>query len=557
MTIPHGDHIAAIERLKKMSWKVAHGCVRGSAHVRSGLPNQDAAQCVVLGGDRAVPAVAIAAVSDGHGGARHFRSQIGSALAVSTAIHVLQDFLSKRGPAESIGAHEIQALQQSIVGRWLSAVSADLEDHPLTGEELATLEQGDGSAGRSSVETTPTLAYGATLLVAAATDDLILYLQLGDGEILTVDAAGHTVRPLPEDARLVANQTTSLCQPDAWQEFRAAWFTAPDLPALVLLSTDGYANSFRSDEDFLKIGADYLEIIREQGISTLADELPAILTEASQQGSGDDITLAVLLGDLNRGAAEKNGGPVKPRISTETRSALIEQLKARHSSQHRRLDELSSRLEETRQDNRRLRWVVLLLVLLVAGAGLYFFRGSLHIATPSKPDLKPSGGAEPRIKPEGKPEPIPTPAPLTPKSAKAAVAQWRLTVQHPALQITLAKGATIACDQIAPCEHGDSDTSKLFAEVAFDPKSNQTVLINRSGFAWAAKPGKGKKKDILNNQHIALEGFIENVTFKKGIEGVISPLEDSPSTGSVAPVPAGGDLTTPAAPADPIHPETE
>jgi len=35
-----------------------------------------------------------------------------------------------------------------------------------------------------------------------------------------------------------------------------------------LLSTDGYANSFRSDEDFLKIGHDYLEIIREQGISS-------------------------------------------------------------------------------------------------------------------------------------------------------------------------------------------------------------------------------------------------------------------------------------------------
>lgn len=541
-----------------MTWKVAHACVRGSAHVRSGLPNQDAALCVVAGGDRATPALAIAAVSDGHGGARHFRSQIGSSLAVSTAIDALQDFLSERPPdaaGDSITAGDIQTLQQRLVDHWLSAVTADLENHPLTDEELATLEHGDGPGGRTAVETLPTLAYGATLLAAAATRDLVLYLQLGDGEILSVDSTGQTTRPLPADSRLVGNQTTSLCQPDAWQEFRAAWFTAPELPALVLLSTDGYANSFRSDEDFLKIGSDYLEIIREQGISTLAEELPAILNEASQQGSGDDITLAILQGDLNRSPAEKNGGPVKPKISSESRSVLIEQLKARHSSQHRRLDELSSRLEETRQDNRRLRWIVLLLILAVAGAGLYFFRGSLHFTPPAKPELKP-GGAEPHLKPDGKPEPV-TPVPA--KSAKAPAAQWRLTLQHPALQLTLQKGATIPCDQIAKCEHSESDSSKFFAEVAFDPKSNQVVLINRSGFTWKAKSNKARKKDIANNEPIALGSSVEEITFKKGVEGVIAPIDDAGAPAQSVPnvpvQPAGGDLAP--APTEPIHPETE
>jgi len=171
------------------------------------------------------------------------------------------------------------------------------------------LEKGDGADSRKSVETLPILAYGATLLVAAATDSLILYLQLGDGEILCVNSTGETIRPLPADARLVGNQTTSLCQPEAWQEFRAGWFGAPDMPSLVLLSTDGYANSFRSDNDFLKIGSDYLEIIRQQGIATLAEELPEILKEATQQGSGDDITLAILQGDLKKSAAELNGAP--------------------------------------------------------------------------------------------------------------------------------------------------------------------------------------------------------------------------------------------------------
>lgn len=383
-----------------MGWKVAHACVRGSAHVRSGLPNQDAAQCIVIPGQGSTSPIAIAAVSDGHGGARHFRSQIGSSLAVSTAVDVLQNFLSERigeSGADSIGADEIQTLQRKLVNHWTAAVSADLENHPLTSEELTELENGDGVDSRTSVETLPILAYGATLLVAAATDNLILYLQLGDGEILCVNSSAETTRPLPGDERLVGNQTTSLCQPDAWREFRAGWFGAHDIPALVLLSTDGYANSFRSDDDFLKIGSDYLEIIRQQGIATLAEELPEILNQATRQGSGDDITLAILQGDLENSSAELNGAPVKPRISSESRSALIEQLKARHSSQHRRLDEVSTRLEETRKGNRRLQMLILLLVLAVVAAGLYFFRGSFHSApgvpaSSDQPDALPLAG---------------------------------------------------------------------------------------------------------------------------------------------------------------------
>src|SRR6202453_1195863 len=141
---------------------------------------------------------------------------------------------------------------------------------PFSEEELAKVEKEEGAEGRAAVVSSPELAYGATLLAAAATDRVLLYLQLGDGEILSVNAEGTTTRPLPPDDRLIANQTTSLCQPEAWRDFRSAWVTAGALPSLVLLSTDGYANSFRSDDAFLKIGQNYLDIIREQGISSLA-----------------------------------------------------------------------------------------------------------------------------------------------------------------------------------------------------------------------------------------------------------------------------------------------
>src|ERR1700733_2003405 len=354
-----------------MSWKVAHACVRGSSHQRSGLPNQDAAQCTVTPGAQGT--VAVAVVSDGHGSPRHFRSQIGSALAVSTVAGTLQGFLR-----ESVASNghvpfvpeQVHELERKIVSGWLAAVHSDLEHNPFTEAELAILEKEDGAEGRAAVESSPELAYGATLLAAGATDKVLLYLQLGDGEILSVSATGTTTRPLPPDDRLIANQITSLCQPEAWKDFRSSWVTNPALPSLVLLSTDGYANSFRSDEDFLKIGQDYLERIRQQGIASLAEELPAILTEATRQGSGDDITLAILQDDPAAGGTK---GPT----TAASKSALIEPVKARHRSQQQKLQELAMRVEQTRKD-RRLRNTLLLLVAAVLAVLVAVFHSRIH-----------------------------------------------------------------------------------------------------------------------------------------------------------------------------------
>ncbi len=316
----------------------------------------------------------MAVVSDGHGSPRNFRSQIGSSLAVSTVAGTLQGFLR-----ESVASNgqvpfvpeQVHELERKIVSGWLAAVHSDLERNPFTQAELATLEKQDGKEGRAALRSRPELAYGATLLAAGATDKVLLYLQLGDGEILSVSASGTTTRPLPPDDRLIANQTTSLCQPEAWKDFRSSWVMGSGLPSLVLLSTDGYANSFRSDEDFLKIGQDYLEIIQQQGIASLAEELPAILTEATQQGSGDDVTVAILQDDPGSKVS-------RPLTAAGPKSALIEQLKARHSNQQRNLQELAVHIEHTRKDNRRFRNIVLLLVAGVLAVLVAVFHGRIH-----------------------------------------------------------------------------------------------------------------------------------------------------------------------------------
>jgi serine/threonine protein phosphatase PrpC len=489
-----------------MSWKVAHACVRGSSHQRSGLPNQDAVQCTVA--PAAQGTVAVAVVSDGHGSPRHFRSQIGSSLAVSTVAATLQGFLrdsvATNGQVPFV-PEQVHELERKIVSGWLAAVHSDLENNPFTEVELITLEKEEGAEGRAAVASSPELAYGATLLAAAANDRVLLYLQLGDGEILSVTAQGTTTRPLPPDDRLIANQTTSLCQPEAWRDFRSAWVTDGSLPSLVLLSTDGYANSFRSDEDFLKIGQDYLEIIREQGISSLAEELPAILTEATQQGSGDDITLAILQDDLGAVGATK---VPRPLMTTASKSALIEQLKARHSSQQHKLQELAVRVEQTRKDNRRLRNTLLLLVAAAIAIVVAVFHSRIF-PSPARPPLPPVTDEKPVSK-----KPVATPP------RKQLAEEWVLQLNGS--EIPLAKGSNIPSNLVHP-EAKAGDYPNDYAQVAWDPDKRAMVLINSSKDKWIASTGQRAGA----NEEIKLGQKPFTIAFTPKIKATLGPAAEA------------------------------
>jgi serine/threonine protein phosphatase PrpC len=502
-----------------MSWKVAHACIRGSSHQRSGLPNQDAAQCTVTPGAQGT--VAVAVVSDGHGSPRHFRSQIGSSLAVSTVAGTLQGFLresvSSNGHVPFV-PEQVHELERKIVSGWLAAVHADLEHNPFTEAELANLEKEDGAEGRAAVESSPELAYGATLLAAGATDKVLLYLQLGDGEILSVNATGTTTRPLPPDDRLIANQTTSLCQPEAWKDFRSSWVTDAALPSLVLLSTDGYANSFRSDEDFLKIGQDYLEIIRQQGIASLAEELPAILTEATQQGSGDDITLAILQDDL--GSATGGTKVPRPLMTGASKSALIEQLKARHSSQQQKLHELAVRVEQTRQDNRRLRNTLLLLLAAAIAVPVAIFHNRIFPHTPGPTPVAPTIGTPPPSKKPG-------PASPTRGSARKAVGQaWTLQLNG-GQPLSLYKGAAINPHFIHAKANSEDYPNGDYARVASKEEKGPLFLFNDSKDTWVVSTGQ--KIGYGHDWKLGAEPV--NITFAPKITGTLAPVaEAAPET---------------------------
>ncbi|HEV2860529.1 MAG TPA: PP2C family serine/threonine-protein phosphatase [Pyrinomonadaceae bacterium] len=298
-----------MEKWGQSGWRVVGESVRGAAHERAGMPNQDAIRWEPLQGGN--PPLVLC-LSDGHGGARYCRSDVGSRLAVDTGVEVIREFLAGHEGVDNLSVVKRSAeekLTQALARRWREAVAAHIAEQPLTaGEELllvgrpaAAAAPADAAGGEATTAAGVRaaipghVAYGATLLAAVVAPRFILYLQLGDGDILAVSTRGEVVRPLAGDERLFANETTSLCSKDAWRDFRVSFqVSSGEPPALIVLSTDGYANCFRGEADFLKVGSDFLEMMRANGVESVAESLESWLAEASRVGSGDDITLGIM-----------------------------------------------------------------------------------------------------------------------------------------------------------------------------------------------------------------------------------------------------------------------
>jgi serine/threonine protein phosphatase PrpC len=281
-------------------WQVFGYSVAGATHLRQGAPNQDAIDWLATyGGGRPLTILVLA---DGHGGPRYIRSDVGARLAVQagrTLLADLGDAYFREGDLAAIQQFADHDLPRLLVRAWQQLVDDHLACHPINPEALANLT----TEGSRSLQQNPRLAYGATLVATLATADFLLYLQLGDGDLLVVEPDGRARRPsLPVDANNFGNATTSFCLHDAWRYVRSYFQSLGDQPpALILLATDGYANSFVSEGDFLLAAEEIYTLVSQNGRDgqqMLRRQLPGWLRATSDQGSGDDITVGVLYRSL-------------------------------------------------------------------------------------------------------------------------------------------------------------------------------------------------------------------------------------------------------------------
>jgi prepilin-type processing-associated H-X9-DG protein len=209
-----------------------------------------------------------------------------------------------------------KGLPKQLVREWERRVGEDLERQPFTPAEWTRLSEDPRAGARAEIEERPVLAYGATLLTAAVSSRFVLLAQLGDGDIVTVGVDGRAARPVPGDERLIANETTSLCLPEAAADMRLVLAeVSPDEPRIIMVSTDGWANAFRDEGAFLKAGPDLLERLKEHGEAWVRDQLESWLVDASSEGSGDDVSLGLVFRMDEWGAT---GGIAGPSEATRT-----------------------------------------------------------------------------------------------------------------------------------------------------------------------------------------------------------------------------------------------
>lgn len=268
---------------------ICEGIVKGATHVRNQMPCQDNKKIIKISDE-----ITIIALADGHGSSKCPRSDRGSMIAVNSFYHIMKKYLEIYGEDEEDITHLMTFLNregdvrfaQDVCEEWQARVKQSFYKNKVEG-----MTNEDGSIKWPSVFS----LYGTTLLGMLITDGFVFSFQIGDGDISAVTK--DAVEPLVEPEKFLGTETHSLSKPDAW---RKAVTSVHRLEAesresyMYILSTDGFANSYTSDKEYQKTCRDYLQMLQEYGIDVVQANLKKWLTETSELGCGDDITVVMV-----------------------------------------------------------------------------------------------------------------------------------------------------------------------------------------------------------------------------------------------------------------------
>lgn len=286
-----------------------HTC-QGESHKASDKPCQDYSQAESKG------TFAVAIVSDGHGGARYFRSDKGAELAVNIAKEAIERFVKEKSTAQLFRSEglvqygispnvsnddayrSLSWLVSYIIRQWNIEIIEHARTNEITDWEREHVDKKYLSDFTKSVDGDNGMLekiYGCTLMAFVMTNDYWFSFQIGDGKIVFFNKGEHGMEAhqyIPWDDRCFLNRTTSICDSDAASEFRFAYCGNGTFPEAVFLGSDGIDDTY-GDGD--KLTDFYIRLYKEIATSspnkvkkTLESDLPRI----SRMGSQDDMSIA-------------------------------------------------------------------------------------------------------------------------------------------------------------------------------------------------------------------------------------------------------------------------
>jgi hypothetical protein len=83
------------------------------------------------------------------------------------------------------------------------------------------------------------------------------------------------------------------------------------LPSMFLVSSDGFSNSHKTEDEFKKTCQEYFETINQYGTKTVGENLKDWLFETSSMGCGDDITTLMAY------YSSEDGDEIRPEVAAE------------------------------------------------------------------------------------------------------------------------------------------------------------------------------------------------------------------------------------------------
>ena len=274
------------------SFKVFNGHRIGASHIARGAPCED--YSMSYQNDH----VSIAVISDGHGDKNCFRSAKGAQIACEVAVERIKSTFTCNESVDILKTSPervISEIEKSIICFWNDNVEKDIIDNPISDDELRGLDKNVIDAIRNTERSHK--VYGCTLIVAVFFNDFWFSIHIGDGKCVAIQKNGLYKQPIPWDnENCVGNRSTSICASRAYDSFRFTY--GEEIPVAVFVASDGVDESF--DENGLnKFYYTLAYWVRTLSAEECKNKLDEMLSQISQVGSGDDVSVSCIIDCVN------------------------------------------------------------------------------------------------------------------------------------------------------------------------------------------------------------------------------------------------------------------